>query len=91
MKYPYLSWPPRPPGDGMARYRIETRGLLDPAWSAHLDNFTITVTGDHGVLIGLADQDRCFTLVDKLRELSLLIVRVERREPPSELHPDNSG
>ena len=77
------------------RYAIRVEGLLDAHWSQWLDGMTIThEAGDVTRLEGrLIDQAALHGLLNKLRDLRLVIITVERlgtadisalspREPP---------
>jgi len=63
-------------------YQILINGNLDPQWSDWFDGFTITpIENNRTVLIGpVADQAALHGLLNKLRDLGLPLLLVERIE-----------
>jgi hypothetical protein len=92
---------PAPAASPGYRYAIRVQGLLDAHWSQWLEGMTITheeggVTRLEGALI---DQSALHGLLNKLRDLRLTIVTLERlgaadivapssQEPPESREPD---
>lgn len=71
-----------------ARYRIQVQGVLDQHWSGWLNDMGITVENDETAtplmtLTGpLADQAALRGLLNKLWDLNLTVVLVQRLGPP---------
>jgi hypothetical protein len=63
-------------------YHIRVKGNLDLKWSDWFDGFTITHEGDDGtLLIGpVADQTALYGLLQKIRDLALPLLTVQRLE-----------
>ncbi len=63
-------------------YQILIKGNLDPQWSDWFDGFTITpLENSRTVLVGpVADQAALHGLLNKLRDLGLPLLLVERIE-----------
>jgi hypothetical protein len=63
-------------------YLIRVKGNLDPKWSDWFDGFTITREGDdRTLLIGpVADQVALYGLLQKIRDLALPLLTVQRLE-----------
>lgn len=64
-------------------YRIRVRGHLDPSWSSWLGELTIT-NGPGAVteLIGpVVDQPALHGLLERIRDLGLTLITVERADP----------
>jgi hypothetical protein len=60
------------------RYQIRVKGLLDPQWSDWFDDFTITQIDGDSVLIGdVQDQAALHGVINKIRNLGLVLVLVE--------------
>ncbi len=65
-------------------YRIKVRGKLDPSWSDWLGNARVMSGFDENGLIvstitvELADQPALFGVLDRIRDMNLLPVAVER-------------
>ena len=61
------------------RYQLRVLGRLDAHWSAWLDNLTLA-TQDDGTttLTGMVqDQSQLHGLLDKIRDLGVILIRVE--------------
>lgn len=71
-----------------AQYRIQVQGVLDQHWSGWLNDMGITVENDETAtplmtLTGpLADQAALRGLLNKLWDLNLTVVLVQRLGPP---------
>lgn len=65
-------------------YQIKVKGKLDPDWSDWLGNAKITTVLDENGLIvttltlELADQPALFGILDRIRDMNLLPIVVER-------------
>lgn len=79
---------PRPCPPLPARYRIQVEGVLDQRWSGWLNDMEITVENSEAIppimtLTGLlADQAALRGLLNKLWDLNLTVVLVQRLGPP---------
>lgn len=62
-----------------ARYRIRVGGLLGEHWSAWFDGLTLTNLSDGSTSLSgtIADQAALHGLLDKVRNLGLVLVSVE--------------
>jgi len=68
----------------MALYQIVVQGLLDASWSEWFEGMQVTPELALGVtcLTGMArDQAELFGMLNRLRDLNLVIVKVERLRP----------
>jgi hypothetical protein len=72
--------------DQPATYQIEVQGRLEKNWVNWFDNMTITVTSNTGgptstILTGtVKDQAALHGLLARIRDLGLLLLRVQRIE-----------
>jgi len=76
--------------DARAWYVIRVRGPLDAVWSSWFEGFTITPapTGDTIFSGEVVDQSAFHGVINRMRDLGLTIISVERREPQGERgHP----
>jgi hypothetical protein len=70
------------------RYQIHIRGKLDSKWSEWFAGFSITHTNGETVLEGtVADQSALYGILDKIHDLGLTLIRVERLSKESNLTP----
>jgi hypothetical protein len=69
--------------DQRSIYRMRVKGSLDNKWADWFDGFTITPqTSDETLLTGpVADQAALHGLLDKIRDLGLPLLSVNRIEP----------
>ena len=68
---------------GRAQYRIRVRGILDSGrWAAWFDNFALTpeANGDTTLTGEVTDQAALHGLINRVRDLGLTLVAVERSE-----------
>ena len=68
---------------GRARYRIRVRGILDSTrWATWFDNFAMTpeANGDTTLTGEVADQAALHGLINRVRDLGLTLLAVERSE-----------
>ena len=63
-------------------YEIRLEGLLDPAWSEWLQGLAITPQENGETLLSgpLADQAALHGLLNRIRDMNLNLVRVEKKE-----------
>lgn len=68
--------------DGAAIYEIRIRGHLDKEWAEWFEGLTLTHTDDgHTILTGpLADQPALHGVLNRIRNLNLALVSVNRVE-----------
>ncbi len=65
-------------------YQIKVKGILDQSWSNWLGNASVTSGFDeHGwrvtiFTVELADQPALFGILDRIRDMNLLPISVER-------------
>ena len=74
--------------DRPATYQIRVLGLLDPQWADWFDGFAFAYVGAETWLTGLViDQAALHGLIDKLGDLGLVLLSLQRLEhdgsPPS--------
>ena len=61
------------------RYRIRLKGYLNPTWSEWFEEMTIASEGAETILTGpLADQAALHGLLNRIRDLNLTLLSVER-------------
>ena len=68
---------------GRAQYRIRVRGILDTTrWATWFDDFAMTpeVNGDTTLTGEVTDQAALHGLINRVRDLGLTLVAVERSE-----------
>jgi hypothetical protein len=67
---------------GFARYEIRLGGLLHERWAAWFDGLTVTHSGDGTTVISgdIADQAALHGLLQRVRDLGVPLVSVERIE-----------
>ncbi len=70
-------------------YRICVAGQLDPCWSEWLGDLTITPLETGETLLSglLPDQAALYGLLNRLRDMNLDLVRVEKRQD-NDLRPE---
>jgi hypothetical protein len=75
--------------DREGSYRIRVKGTLDTRWSDWFDGFTILPqVNDETLLTGpVADQPALHGLLNKIRDLGLPLLSVERVESGGETSP----
>ncbi len=67
-------------------YQIKVKGKLDPSWSDWLGNASVTSGFDENgrmvttITVELADQPALFGILDRIRDMNLLPVAVERMD-----------
>ena len=69
-------------------YQIKVKGKLDPSWSDWLGGLEITLAGGDedpiSLLTGtIADQPALFSILERIRDMNLLPVSVERIDKES--------
>jgi len=66
-------------------YNICVEGLLDPSWSEWLEGMEIThLENEQTLLCGpVADQAALHGLLNRIRDMNLVLVSVERKLQPS--------
>jgi len=70
-----------PGQNGPEHYRIKVKGRLDKQWAAWFEGMTITYEGEETMLTGsVADQSALHGLLNKIRDLNLALLSVERME-----------
>jgi len=70
--------------DGRQAYRIRVEGMLDERWSGWFDGMTVTFESGTTILIGaLADQAALRGIMDKIWDLNLNLISVNRIEMDS--------
>jgi hypothetical protein len=69
-------------------YRISIQGYLEPHWSAWFDGLTITHDGNGDTTLAgpVRDQTALYGLIDKARDLGLVLLAVVRYEPEVHEH-----
>jgi hypothetical protein len=69
--------------DRKSLYEIRVLGTLDPHWSDWFDGFAIQLMGDETLLVGeVADQAALLGAITKIVNLSLTLLKVERKLIP---------
>ncbi len=63
-------------------YEIRVEGQLDPSWSEWLDGMTVNPLGNNETQLSghLADQAALHGLLNRIRDLNIKLVRVEKKE-----------
>jgi hypothetical protein len=63
-------------------YEIRVEGQIDPSWSEWLNGMTVCPHGNNETLISghLADQAALHGLLNRIRDLNIKLVRVEKKE-----------
>jgi hypothetical protein len=62
-------------------YEITVRGVLDVSWQDFLDGLSITIEGENTILRGsVPDQPALYGIVNRLRDLGLELIAIERKE-----------
>jgi hypothetical protein len=79
--------------DQPSRYQIRVQGNLDPKWSAWFTGFSITpqAGGDTLITGEIIDQSDLYGLLEKIRDLGLPLLCVERlksESPPYKMNRD---
>jgi hypothetical protein len=71
------------PHDNPGRYEIRLRGHLDSRWAAWFDGLSLTNESDGTTVISgpVVDQAALHGLLQKVRDLGLLLVSVTQVEP----------
>ena len=66
--------------DGETLYEIRVKGLLDPSWSEWMDGLAIEPQAHGETLLAgpIRDQAALHGLLNKIRDLGLLLVSVKR-------------
>lgn len=72
-------------------YAIRLKGHLDPRWAAWFDGLRLTHEGDGSTLIQgpVVDQTALHGLLQRVRDLGLPLLSVERTDPERASNPDN--
>jgi len=62
-----------------ATYQIRVKGALDARWASWFEGLVVTVAEDETILTGsVADQSALHGLLNKIRDLGLLLISVSR-------------
>lgn len=71
-----------PDGSGAGRYEIRLKGRLDARWDAWFDGLTVSHENDGTTVISgqIADQSALHGLLQRVRDLALPLVSVQRIE-----------
>jgi hypothetical protein len=70
---------------GATDYRIKLKGRLDPNWSDWFEQMAISTQGGETILTGpVADQAALHGLLNRIRDLNLTLLAVERIEAVQE-------
>lgn len=70
---------------GSADYRIKLKGHLNHKWSDWFERMEISLEGEETILTGpVADQAALHGLLNRIRDLNLTLLAVERIEPDQE-------
>jgi hypothetical protein len=70
--------------DVPALYRLRVGERIDARWAASFDNLALSTDDDSTTLTGsVADQSALLALLRQLRDLGLVLLSVERLEPPA--------
>ena len=74
-------------------YNIHVEGLLDPGWSDWLEGMEIThlENGQTQLSGPLADQAALYGLLNRIRDMNLILVSVVRKVPPHPAPPAVAG
>jgi hypothetical protein len=60
-------------------YRVRVAGVVDPRWSAWLDDFEIVPAGGETLMTGeVPDQAALHGLLTKIRDMNLVLLSLER-------------
>lgn len=71
-------------GDTPKYYRIRVKGRLDQKYAGWLDGLSIEYENGITVLCGLiVDQPSLYGLLNKIRDLNLVLLSVEQLDPPA--------
>lgn len=71
-------------------YRIKVKGRLEPKWSDWFDGMEIAYEENCTLMTGpVADQSSLHGLLNRIRDLNLPLLLVERREETKEKNPLN--
>ena len=63
-------------------YQISVRGVLDEDWQGFLDGLEITIKENNTILRGVfPDQPALYGIVNRLRDLGLELIAIERIQP----------
>ncbi len=67
---------------GSARYEIRVEGVLDQHWTAWFEGLQIGSDQNQTVISGpVADQAALYGLLNRLRDLGLVLISVRRLDP----------
>ena len=67
-----------------SRYEIRVEGILDRRWTAWFEGLQVSTDGDDTVIAGLvADQAALHGLLNKVRDLGLVLISVRHLEGPA--------
>ncbi len=81
----------RPVADVSACYQIRVRGALDPHWSDWFDGMAITYEASGDTLLSgpLADQAALYGVLNRIRDLGLVLLAVARLPEHAEQAPSH--
>ena len=78
----------KPPSPAQERYTIKLAGLVDPAWvewpcqaEAQTEGAGATVRAVTVVTVSVPDQSALHGLLDRIRDLNLKLISVQRLDP----------
>ena len=67
-----------------SRYEIRVEGILDRRWTVWFEGLQVSTDGDQTVIAGLvADQAALHGLLNKVRDLGLVLISVRHLEGPA--------
>ena len=71
-------------------YEIRVQGCIGSAWADWFGDLTITEIGNESLIVGpLRDQAALFGLLNRVRDLGLMLIAVNRIKPETE-HDDTA-
>jgi hypothetical protein len=65
-----------------SRYEIRVRGILDERWTTWFEDLQVSSDGEETVISGpVTDQSALHGLLDKVRDLGLVLISVRHLDP----------